>query len=302
MPAQPQSPPPPLRHGAAPLPLHASDTDPAVLLGAFPGTRRAIAQLCHGARAPPGPRAPSPPVSPQGPPSPRPRHRRPPPPPGHPRLGRSRSEGRPAPLTFSLGAAAARPPHRSAPAWAPTGPSPGTPPSTGDGGAVAISLTARTWGSSRPGPQLEPSRNRGGMARPRQRLTSSSPGLPHGPSPRAKGAQTQRKRSPEGKGDGRPVFIQQCSVCCYASLFCDGVITSWLARCLGPSRLTTLLNSVDVEIKLMHSRESFCWVSSLAAGACKKVITYSLVSVKKLQVILTGTTCNRLEEIYCSFG
>ena len=34
---------------------------------------------------------------------------------------------------------------------------------------------------------------RGGGARPNppQRLTSSSPGLPHGPSPRAKGAQTQ---------------------------------------------------------------------------------------------------------------
>ncbi|KAM9585623.1 uncharacterized protein ACIBXB_007810 [Morphnus guianensis] len=43
-------PPPPLRHGAAPPPLRASDTDPAVLLGAFPGTRRAIAQPRHGAR------------------------------------------------------------------------------------------------------------------------------------------------------------------------------------------------------------------------------------------------------------
>ncbi|KAM9614601.1 uncharacterized protein ACIBXB_021532 [Morphnus guianensis] len=40
----------PAWRGPAPLPLRASDTDPAVLLGAFPGTRRAIAQPRHGAR------------------------------------------------------------------------------------------------------------------------------------------------------------------------------------------------------------------------------------------------------------
>ena len=32
-------------------------------------------------------------------------------------------------------------------------------------------------------------------------------------------------------------FYRQYSVCCYAFLFCDGVIRTWLARCLGPSRL-----------------------------------------------------------------
>lgn len=69
-------------------------------------------------------------------------------------------------------------------------------------------------------------------------------------------------------------------------------------NCCDPSTValsfkTTLLNTVDVEIKLMHSRNSFCCVSSLAAGAWKTVITYSLVSVKKSQavpgtLILTG--------------
>jgi len=32
-------------------------------------------------------------------------------------------------------------------------------------------------------------------------------------------------------------FYRQCSECCYPSLFCDGVISTWLARCLEPSRL-----------------------------------------------------------------
>lgn len=31
-------------------------------------------------------------------------------------------------------------------------------------------------------------------------------------------------------------FSRQHSVCCHVSLFCDRVITTWLVRCLGPSR------------------------------------------------------------------
>ncbi|XP_049679615.1 uncharacterized protein LOC126048509 isoform X2 [Accipiter gentilis] len=56
--------------------------------------------------------------------------------------------------------------------------------------------------------QLEPSRNRGGTARPPpQRLTSSSsPGLPHSPSPRAEGAQTQ-----PGGQRGRPASVYSVS-------------------------------------------------------------------------------------------
>ncbi|XP_069660626.1 uncharacterized protein [Haliaeetus albicilla] len=70
--------------------------------------------------------------------------------------------------------------------------------------------------------QLEPSRNGGGRgtARPPQRLTSSSPGLPHGPSPHAKGAQKQ----PGGqRGQAASVYsvsrvpIESCQRVCSGS-------------------------------------------------------------------------------------
>ena len=46
-----------------------------------------------------------------------------------------------------------------------------------------------------------------------------------------------------------------------------------------------LMNGVDVKIKLMCSKYSFCLMSSLAAGSCKLVITYALLFVKKVRVV-----------------
>lgn len=55
--------------------------------------------------------------------------------------------------------------------------------------------------------QLEPSRNGGARPDPPQRLTSSSPGLPHSPSPRAEGAQTQ-PGGQRGRPAGQRLFSQ----------------------------------------------------------------------------------------------
>jgi len=67
-----------------------------------------------------------------------------------------------------------------------------------------------------------------------------------------------------------------------------GGLNCWVPPTVTHSFKTILLNSVGVEIKLMHSRDSFYWVNSLVAGACKKVTTCSLVPVRKVQVV-TGT-------------
>ncbi|GAB0206293.1 hypothetical protein GRJ2_003094900 [Grus japonensis] len=45
-----------------------------------------------------------------------------------------------------------------------------------------------------------------------------------------------------------------------------------------------LLNDMNIKIKLMHCKDSFCFMSSPAAGACKLVITYTSLFVKKVRV------------------
>ncbi|GAB0206290.1 hypothetical protein GRJ2_003094600 [Grus japonensis] len=45
-----------------------------------------------------------------------------------------------------------------------------------------------------------------------------------------------------------------------------------------------LLNDMNIKIKLMHCKDSFCFMSSPAAGACKLVITYASLFVKKVRV------------------
>jgi len=83
------------------------------------------------------------------------------------------------------------------------GAAPAPPPAAPllEGGAFAITLTARTWGSSSPGPQLQASRNRG--------LSPQS----HSPSPPPLGSfaapcpiQMKHKRSREGVGHRRGLF------------------------------------------------------------------------------------------------
>jgi len=41
---------------------------------------------------------------------------------------------------------------------------------------------------------------------------------------------------------------------------------------------------VDVKIRLMRSKDSICFMSSRAPGACKTVIIYGLLSVKRVWV------------------
>ena len=109
---------------------------------------------------------------------------------------------------MSLGAAAALRPLRSAPPSAHRSPStatsgraapaaPALPPAATplQGGAVTISLTARTWGSSSPGPQLEPSRNRGPSPDPHS--ASPPPRAPSQPLARCKGSANAAGRAKE---------------------------------------------------------------------------------------------------------
>ncbi len=100
---------------------------------------------------------------------------------------------RPVPLSFSIAAGAAAARRRSGPLHAPRGshwplhghpgrgraaPAPPAAPTPLQGGAASITLTARTWGSSSPSPQLEPGRNWGPSPDPH---TASPPPLGSSP-------------------------------------------------------------------------------------------------------------------------
>lgn len=80
-----------------------------------------------------------------------------------------------------------------------------------------------------------------------------------------------------------------------------GGLNCWEPSTMTPFFKTTLFNSVDVEIKLTKSRGSFCWGSSLAAGAGKKVFTHSFLSVKKLQMAPGTRWCLSVFRLYLNY-